>query len=295
MGRIDSRLGMSVERRELWAALLHALPVILVVLSLFYYWFAIADRYFVFLYYHNRGQDSSPFSEITSSRYWMTGLVAGGLVMILYAAASWLLSCLKRDYQPPDWWSVWAVSAIPLLCGIPLITMTMNEPTLPFSNAAQVTLAALISLAFALMPGKIAAERLVALLVLALEGVAMAVVIQEVAMMDRFVWLLASGMLWYLAAVALGLVGAAALLLLSTRIRIWRNMTVPMPLTLFVAGLCIAYLLLPFVHYIGFTNGYYYISVQANFFSWSRPLQIVAWLVAAGVAIGVTRMRSRTS
>ena len=36
--------------RAAWsAALLHGLPIALVVLALFYYWFAVADRYTTFL------------------------------------------------------------------------------------------------------------------------------------------------------------------------------------------------------------------------------------------------------
>lgn len=82
-------------RRRL--ALLYALPVTALVLSLFYTWFAIADRYFVFLYYHDMGPrypDTSPFSAITSSRYWMTGLVASGIVMVFYVLVNGLLGRL---------------------------------------------------------------------------------------------------------------------------------------------------------------------------------------------------------
>ena len=80
-----------------WEALPHALPVTALVIGLFYYWFAVADRYIVFLYYHNMGPrvpDTSPFGFVTASRYWMAGLVASGAVMVLYTAASWLLKRL---------------------------------------------------------------------------------------------------------------------------------------------------------------------------------------------------------
>ena len=83
------------------SALLHALPVTALVLCLFYYWFAVADRYTVFLYYHDMGSlypDTSPLSGVTSSRYWMAGLVASGAVLALYGAASWLLN--EKDSIP---------------------------------------------------------------------------------------------------------------------------------------------------------------------------------------------------
>ena len=70
---------------------MHALPVTVLVLSLFYYWFAIADRHIVFLYYHDVGPfvgDTSPFSAVSSSRYWMAGLVSSGMAVVLYTGAS---------------------------------------------------------------------------------------------------------------------------------------------------------------------------------------------------------------
>ena len=97
--------------RTVWrSAVLHALPVTALVLPLFYYWFAIADRYFVFLYYHDMGPrypDTSPFSGVTSSRYWMAGLVAGGMVTVLYTTGCWLLGRLSASYRAPAWWRVW--------------------------------------------------------------------------------------------------------------------------------------------------------------------------------------------
>lgn len=48
-----------------WRAALHATPVAVLVLGLFYHWFAVADRYAVFLYDH---LGATPFDAITSSR-----------------------------------------------------------------------------------------------------------------------------------------------------------------------------------------------------------------------------------
>jgi len=63
------------------------------ILGLFYYWYALADRYAVFLYGHVASPGdpgAQPFDEMTASRYWMCGLVACGAVLILYAAANWV-------------------------------------------------------------------------------------------------------------------------------------------------------------------------------------------------------------
>ena len=64
------------------ASLLHAVPISLFVLGISYYWFAVADRYAIFLYGH---LGATPFDEVTSSRYWMGGLVAAGFVLLGYA------------------------------------------------------------------------------------------------------------------------------------------------------------------------------------------------------------------
>lgn len=83
-------------------ALLHALPLSLAVLSLFAYWFGVANRYLVFLYEH---LGAGPFDEVTVSRYWMAGLVAGGVVLALYVPACALCGRLW-GVRPPGWWRV---------------------------------------------------------------------------------------------------------------------------------------------------------------------------------------------
>ena len=58
----DERWRAAASRVAAW----HAAPVVVAVLALFYYWFAIADRYIVFLYDHDLGPrvpDTMPFSE----------------------------------------------------------------------------------------------------------------------------------------------------------------------------------------------------------------------------------------
>ena len=142
------------------------------------YWSAVADRYIVFLYYHDMGPrvpDTTPFSAVTSSRYWMAGLVAGGMVMMTYAAINWAVGRLAASYVPPAWARVWASSAIPLVIVLPAITMTVNSPTLPPLVAAQTTAAALAALAIALATGRMAARQPRELAWLGLDGLALAV------------------------------------------------------------------------------------------------------------------------
>ena len=85
-----------------YAALIHALPIVAGVLALFYYWFAVADRHIIFLYYHDMGPlvpDTTPFSFVTASRYWVAGLVAAGGMLVLYAPLTWLWRRIDKRYR----------------------------------------------------------------------------------------------------------------------------------------------------------------------------------------------------
>ncbi len=83
-------------------ALPYAVPIWSFVIGLFYYWFGVANRYIIFLYYH---LDAGPFDSRTVTRYWMSGLVASGAVMVLYAMANWfggrVAGIFYRRHVPP--------------------------------------------------------------------------------------------------------------------------------------------------------------------------------------------------
>ncbi len=122
---IPIRLGRAWPRAAWRPALLHAAPICLFVLGIFYYWYAVADRYAIFLYNH---MGATPFDSFTRGRYWMTGLVAAGAVLVLYTAVNWFVARIHgvwyRGYSPPAWWQVWLLCAVPLGAGIPAITMS---------------------------------------------------------------------------------------------------------------------------------------------------------------------------
>jgi hypothetical protein len=276
--------------------LAHAVPVTALVLALFYHWFAIADRYIVFLYDHNMGArypDTSPFSRVTASRYWMAGLVAAGAVMVLYAAASWLLKLFIWHYRPPAWWRVWVLCTVPLWVGIPLITMTVNQPTLPLAHAVRTTLAAWVGLAWALMPGRLAAERPTELMLLAADGAGLMAWMLSTSNLEvlRRWWVAGN---WYRLQIVFKVVGLGLVLLLGvTVVRAWRRALIPGVARMLTAGLCGAYLFMPLVHHVLYTDGYYYITDSDNFFGNKIPIQLAAWLSAALLALGVQRLRQR--
>jgi len=148
-----------------------------------------------------------------------------------------------------------------------------------------------MGLAFALMPAKMAAERPGALLLLASDGWAMMLLMVNAAMFERAKRWVASGGTLYVQMMAVGLIAGVVWLLIMTGLRAWRRTSIPSVAALFSAGLCEAYLLMPLVHHVSFTDGYYYISSMSNFFASSIMAQIAAWLLVAAIAAGITRLR----
>jgi len=276
------------------AALLFSVAISVLYLYLFYHWFAVADRYNLFLYYHDMGPlvpDTSPFSYVTTSRYWMAGLVAGGAVLILYTGVSWLLGRLLSGFHSPKWQRVWLLTAVPLMLAIPVITMTANEPTLPAGLALWVTLVTLIGLALALLPGRMAAEWPSELLLLVVDGLSLTLIITSMVGLERAGGWLERGSNEYV--VGMIFISAAGLILLGvgTAIRFWLHRPGIGPRPIFLAGIIGAYLFLPLLHHVSFSDGYYYITDADNFLARSLFLQAGIWLLAAGLAIGFFRLR----
>ena len=278
--------------REAWArAGLQALPVTVFVLALFYYWFAVADRYRVFLYGHF---GATPFSTGTVSRYWMAGLVAGGGVLLADTAvnglAGWLARRQGSRYAAPDWRQVWALCALPVAAGILAITMSCNQPTLPLPLAAACAAAALGGLALALPPGALAAQRPAEVLWLGLYGAGLVPPLLFLRAFELPSQKLASPLTAALLAGA-GLLGGGLWLAAVGGLRARRRAT-PLPARrLFLAGLAFTYLVLPCLHYLLLTPpAYPYISVAANFFALNSAVQAALLAVAAGLAAGAARL-----
>ena len=283
-------------RTLLMRSLLHGLPLAALVLALLVYWFGIADRYIVFLYNHGMPPlypDTSPFSRITASRHWMAGLVASGAVLVLYSAFSWFSGRMRKGYLPPPWYDVWLVCGPLFLFLIPAITMGMGAPPLPWSNAGAVTLAALLGVALALVPGKMAAERPSNLLWLAADGWGLALILITLAQLDDIGRWLSGGIDWrvILSLVILGL--GAGWLLLLTAVRAWRGVFVGDFVSLALAAACVTYLFLPLLHHVFGSDGYFYISDSDNFFAGSVAMQLIAWGITAAIIWLLLALRGR--
>lgn len=272
----------------------------LIVLGLFTYWFGVANRHVVFLYEHRTVgiPAAQPFDALTSSRYWMSGLVAAGAVMVLYVAANrgraWRAGRRGGRFAPSAWWHVWLLCAVPVGAGVIAITATLNAPALPLSLAAACAIATLLGLALALLPGAWAAERPVDLAWLAADGVGLMpalLLVRAVELPGRGLsisppaaWLVAAG--W--------LVAGAMWLAAMSALRAWRRRPTPGASALFLAGLGLSYVLLPLGHHLYATPaGYRYISAASNFFAFDPALQLAAVALAAGLAAGAVLFRRR--
>ena len=278
------------------AVLLHALPIVALILTWFYYWFAIADRYVVFLYNHDMGPlvpDTTPLSRVTASRYWMAGLVASGGVLVLYTAINWLLGRLFVRYRPPAWWHTWTVCAAALGVGVPAITMTVNEPTLPLGYAAQVTLATWIGVGLALVPGKLAARHPGELLWLTADGFGLTMLLLNLVHVEKLGRWLARGATWWVWMMMGSLAAGVAWLLLVTALGWGLRRRAPGAGALFTAGACVTYLLMPLVHHVLGTDGYFYVTNSDNFFAQNWTVQLVTWLASGGLALGLTWLRKK--
>ena len=133
---------LKLRPQSVLVGLLLAVPLI----ALYVYWFGYANRSLLFLYDHDMGlPDTAPFSRLTSSRYWMSGLVAGGFLLLAALILQW-----RRVHL--DWRSCWFGVAIPALIGIPIITMRLNEPTLPIGLALATASVLVIASGIALWP-----------------------------------------------------------------------------------------------------------------------------------------------
>lgn len=263
-------------------------------LGLYDYWFAVADRYRLFLYEHDMGPlvaDTAPFSPVTSSRYWMSGLVAGGLVLVLYGLANWLLGRRGAGYVAPDPRQAWLLCAPWLLLGLPAIMMSQNAPVLPPRLATAVTLVTLAALALALWPGEMAAERPWFLVALLADGLGLALLLIMLAQADDLWRWAIVGRRAPLILSLLGLgAGLGLLLLLSLRF-LRPGVRVPRAGQLFLGGCLVAYLLLPLAHHLLGSDGYFYITNSDNFLAGSAGLQLLVWAAAAGLAVLLTRGR----
>lgn len=271
-------------------ALPYAGAIATIILALFYHWFARANRYVIFLYGH---LGAAPFDSMTNGRYAMAGLVATGSVLVGWLLWHWFagrLAALRyRRYVSPAWLQIWLLCLPLLAVGIPLITMTSNQPTLPFSLAALCTGVTLAGLAFALWPGAQIAHHPAACGWLGLYGLGLTpllLLLRAVELPSR--GLATTAHAW--SAAGGSLVTSWLWLALVTRIHTRRAQQAITAPQLFAAGVCVSYLLLPLLHHLFFVPpDYRYITTSGNFFAFNPWMQIATFALAGVTTAWIAR------
>ncbi len=268
-----------------WAGL-----VISVMLGLFSYWFAIANRYVVFLYEH---LGAGPFQEPNYSRHWMAGLVASGALLCVYALVGWccvgFATLFRKTYHLSSWRHVWLLSALPVAVGIWTVTTRGKIPTLPGSLSARCIVAAWTGMALALWLADLMVQRTSEALWVILHGAGMVPIL----LLLRAVELPSYGLVSPASAYLLGIAGLVAGVLWMAgmaRLRLlWRKPPLN-PFSVFCAGLGLSYVVLPFVHYLFLTPpGIRYISTADNFFAVSPVVQLLCWGIGALVVFAINK------
>lgn len=265
-----------METRNLTAAL----GIAAVVLALFYFWFVALDRRFIFLYEH---LGATPFDAETSSRYWMAGLVAAGIVLLLYAAVNLLLRRFVRAYRLPEWRAVWLMAFLPASFFLYRILADVGDPPLPWA----LTLVVLFVLGAGGALALYAASELVRSprrsLWAWLDSLALLPVLLMLPLVVDFAMRRENlALLWLESILVLcGLAWAAVMTYAYRRFK----QPYPPASQVLLAGVVSAWLLLPVLHYfISRPDNIRYISSGSNFFADSLWLELVTLALAAGVA-----------
>ncbi|MGM0620013.1 MAG: hypothetical protein ACQETJ_03125 [Bacteroidota bacterium] len=277
---------------DLFKVAVYALPACLIMLSLFYYWFAVADRNEVFLYYHNMGPrvpDTSPFSFVTASRYWMSGLVASGFVLLIYFPINFILFRAKKDYAPPTLKNILLFSLPVLTAGTLIITMTMNQPVLPFLHALKVLLATLLGFVVVLKTVELAGENLLKLILLGADGFALGLIMITTSSLISNINFLSSAQLYIfliLCALCFGILAYTSIFY------VWKKFETS-SLKIFLAAITIAYPFGAVFHYLAGTDGHYYISNSDNFIMRNMWIQLLIWLSGFMIVSGIVKLRNK--
>lgn len=271
---------------------LHSLIVSVAVFILYFLWFLVLDRRLIFLYGHRH---TTPFDADTASRYWMTGLVAGGVVLLANVVSGFLLRMLYRDMELPDWRRVWKNVCFILAVPILVLLLFIGRPAIALPLSLWIMVVLFASIGLALYAGSFIVRRFRESVWLFFEGLALVPVLQILPLAIDYGIRRSLPSTFIIAPLILIF---AALLWLFVMTLLHKPFKQPFAsqTNIFLSGLVVLYLLLPLVHYANSRPGYIrYISNSANFFAREVWVQVAALLMAAGVLRIAGKWRKQNS
>jgi hypothetical protein len=235
---------------------------------------------------------TATFSFVTSSRYWMSGFVATGAIMVLYIITNMLFTMTMRKYKPPSWFRLWFYTSGVLVIIIPTLTMTTHtQPPLTAFLAVDLVIVTLFGLALALQAGSLAGQDPIELLLVTFDGVSISFILISLSGIEHIGEWISRGSHQFIILMTLMICAGFTGITVMTVMRYILRRTTSKSYTLFISGLCVAYPGLSILHHVFFTDGYYYITDSDNFFARNLLLQGSIWLFSWFVCISTTKLR----
>jgi hypothetical protein len=250
-------------------------------------WFSLRKSY---LYDH---LGATPFDAVTSSRYWMAGLVAGGYLCVVLTPIVLVGLGRGRRWLPAPG-RVMAAAVAPLVAGVLVVTAWLGTPRLPWGLAALVSLTTVIGAYLALWAAHTVQQRRWSSLWLALDGAGLVPVLtltQVIELPGRGLSVSPS-LAWGIMAASLvfGVVWRAVMAWVYRRV----GMVPPRAWAVVRAGLALGYVGLPALHHwIETPPGYKYITTADNFMARSPWLLAATWATALLIVLGAERLAGR--
>lgn len=271
---------------------IHALFLSFFILALFIYAFALVDRDLIFLYGH---LGFGPLAEFTISRHWMTGLVIGGLVLVLYLPLNLLLKKLFKRYQFPDWANLSCYLCLYLSLPLFILLNFIAKPALPFLLNLWILVILFFALRLALYLTHFAFKNFKHYVWLTIDALSLLPVIMIVPTLLQY-GLKRSypifGLLILLPIVMLLLAWLWSVLMTWLSKRFKRPF--PSSLQLFLSAMGSAYLFFPFLHYFASNPGrVLYITNSDNFFASNPLIQLGAYVLVLAMLKFLTKQRQQ--
>lgn len=279
-------------KKHNFSCFVHSAFISALILGVYFLWFIFLDRRYIFLYGHRH---STPFDFGTASRYWMTALVTGGIVLIAYTIVNLIIKKFRHNYQLPDWKAVWKYSCLILTLPILIFLLFIGKPIIPILLSLWILSALLSALALALYASNFIVNNFRKSIWAFFDGLALMPILQLLPLSIEYGLRKSNPSILVIAPVVLILVGLFWFWIMTFFYKRFKQ-SYTSSINIYLSGLTFSYLLLPLLHYLGSRPGYIrYVSDSANFFAKGVWLQAATFLVAAAVVWLVGKWRKNNA